>query len=103
LEKGPPPDEYVPLKTEPVIFEEEDEEDADPDLALKPPQGKNKNLKFANLLTKKKKPGDYMKELSEDNNVARAHEFSQQCEIVYLKHFGFKYVMNDKLLCKFLY
>lgn len=39
-----------------------------------------------------------MNELPEGQEKARAREFGKQCEIVFLKLFGFKYVFNTGLL-----
>lgn len=42
--------------------------------------------------------GEYLKELSTGNEQARAEEFSNQSEAVFLTHFGFKYALNPVLL-----
>lgn len=65
------------MKTRPIVEdnEDKDEDDADPDLADKTSVSKKKTLNFATLVNI---ASEYLKELSENNHVARAHEFSKQ-------------------------
>eukprot|EP00343_Euplotes_focardii_P006146 CAMPEP_0205808628 /NCGR_PEP_ID=MMETSP0205-20121125/12627_1 /ASSEMBLY_ACC=CAM_ASM_000278 /TAXON_ID=36767 /ORGANISM="Euplotes focardii, Strain TN1" /LENGTH=208 /DNA_ID=CAMNT_0053084587 /DNA_START=123 /DNA_END=746 /DNA_ORIENTATION=+ len=96
--KDPESEEYYPDKVKPVveIEDEGDEEDADPDLKEKTPVKKSEHLSsLANLVSK---VSEYLNELSKGNEIARAHEFSRQSEIMFLKHFGFKYAMNHEVL-----
>jgi len=92
------PEEYHPLKIKPVVEVsqgegEEGEGDEEEEIDKEPLEKKN----LVNLMSN---ATEWNKELSEGNKISRACEFSRQCEIIFLKQFGFRYIMNNKILGK---
>lgn len=93
---------YTPMHVKPVkeITEGEgDEKSENRENAKSDNLSKNENgqVSWGSLV---KASGEYLRELSKGNERARAEEFGNQCEVVFLTEFGFKYVLNHKLLQK---
>ncbi|CAI2359026.1 unnamed protein product [Moneuplotes crassus] len=91
--------EYSPLKIKPVEDEAEGEDEEGEEKEKDDPKlhTQKSQLNFGKLVAK---ATEYSSDLSKGNEIPRALEFSRQCEIVFLKHFGFKYIMNPKILGK---
>ena len=98
FQQAPEHEEYMPLKIKPVVEEGEGEGEGDEEEKTK--EEKMMEATKLNLAKLVLKATEYSKDLSKGNEVSRAIEFSRQCEIIFLKHFGFRYMMNDKILGK---
>lgn len=96
FQPAPEPEEYMPMKIKPVVEEAEGEGDAEEKEEEKQKKPKRK-LDFGKLVAK---ATEYNKGLSKGNKIPRAMEFSRQCETVFLKHFGFRYLTSDRILGK---